>query len=143
MFTNGVSIILTGTNDDYKGMAIAWVSQVEKDHLIISVPKGAEATDLLLKRKMFSVNELGLGQEDLARQFGGKNCQRDEMPSLAEVQSTEHDLPIIVNCCSSTLCSIFNVVEINEQVLITAKILSVQSHLDLQPLVFNKADFFK
>lgn len=143
MFTNGVSIILTGTNDDYKGMAIAWVSQVEKDHLIISVPKDAEATNLLLKRKMFSVNELGLGQEYLARQFGGKNCQRDEMPSLAEVQSTEHDLPIIVNCCSSTLCSFFNVVEINEQVLITAKILSVQSHLDLQPLVFNKADFFK
>jgi len=143
MFTNGVSIILTGTNDDYKGMAIAWVSQVEKEHLIISIPKGAKATNLLLKRKMFSVNELGLGQEDLAREYGGKNCEHKTTASVAKIKSTKHNLPIILNSCSSTICSALNVVEINEQILITAKIISVQNNLDLQPLVFNKADYFK
>jgi len=143
MFTNGVSIILTGTNDDYKGMAIAWVSQVEKDHLIISIPKGAEATDLLLKRKIFSVNELGLGQENLAREFGGKNCEHKTTASLAKIKFTEHNLPIILNCCSSTICSALNIVEINQQVLITAKIICVHNNLDLQPLVFNKAVYFK
>ncbi len=79
MYTNGISIILTGSNDDYKGMAIAWVSQVEKAHLVIALPKGSEATDLLLKRKAFSVNELGVGQENLAREFGGKNCHQGEI----------------------------------------------------------------
>ncbi len=143
MFTNGVSIILTGTNDDYKGMAIAWVSQVEKEHLIISVPKGAEATSLLLKREAFSVNELGLGQEDLAREFGGNNCEQKPIASLAKINSTEHNLPIISNCCSSTICSTLNVVEVNEQVVITAKIVSLQYHLGMQPLIFNKAVYFK
>jgi len=143
MFTNGVSIILTGTNDDYKGMAIAWVSQVEREHLIISIPKSAEATVLLLKREMFSVNELGLDQEDLALEFGGKNCISKTTASVAKVKSTEHDLPIILNSCSSTICSVLNVVEINEQILITAKIISSQNNLDLQPLIFNKADYFK
>jgi len=143
MFTNGVSVILTGTNDDYKGMAIAWVSQVEKKHLIISIPKGAVATELLLKRKMFSINELGLGQEDLAREFGGKNCEHKATASLAKIKSTEYNLPIILNCCSSTICSILNIVEINEQILITAKIISIQNNLDIQPLVFNKAIYFK
>jgi len=143
MFTSGVCIILTGTNDDYKGMAIAWVSQVEKEHLIISIPKDAEATNLLLKRQAFSVNELGLGQEDLAREFGGKNCEHKSATSLAKINSTEHNLPIMVNCCSSTICSTLNVVEINEQVVITAKIISSQNHLSLQPLIFNKAVYFK
>lgn len=143
MFTNGVSIILTGTNDDYKGMAIAWVSQVEKEHLIISIPKGAEATELLLKREKFSVNELGLGQEDLAREFGGKNCEHDITSSLAKIEPTEHDLPIIINCCSSTICDVLKIVEINEQIIITAKIINVQNNLDLQALVFNKAVYFK
>ena len=143
MFTNGVSIILTGTNDDYKGMAIAWVSQVEKEHLIISIPKGAEATNLLIKRKMFSVNELGLGQEDLARQFGGKICEQKPITERVKIESTEHNLPIILNCCSSAICRVINVVEINEQVVVTAKIICVQKNLDLQPLVFNKAVYFK
>ena len=143
MFTNGVSIILTGTNDDYKGMAIAWVSLVEKEHLMISIPKGAEASSLLLERKAFSVNELGLGQEDLAREFGGKNCEHKPTGSLAKISSTKHNLPIILNCCSSTICSTVNVEEINEQVVITAKIISTQNHLSLQPLTFKKAIYFK
>ena len=143
MFTSGVCIILTGTNDDYKGMAIAWVSQVEKEHLIISIPKGAVATDLLLKRKMFSINELGLGQEDLAQEFGGKNFEHKPTTSLAKINSTEHNLPVILNCCSSTICSTLNVREINEQIVITAKIISSQNYLGLQLLIFDKAVYFK
>jgi flavin reductase (DIM6/NTAB) family NADH-FMN oxidoreductase RutF len=142
MFINGVSIILTGSNNDYKGMAIAWVSQVEKEHLIISVPKGAQATNLLLERKMFSVNELGLGQENLAIQFGGKNCVQEVISTLAQIKPTEHNLPIIENCCSSTICSVKNVVEINEQVVITAKIISTKEGMDIPSLIFNKATFF-
>lgn len=143
MFTNGVSIIITGTNDDYKGMAIAWVSQVEKAHVVISIPKGSVASDLLLQRQMFSINELGLGQEELARQFGGKNCHEKPTPDLAEIKFTEHNLPIIVNCCSSTICNVLTTVEINEQVVVTAKIISTQNNLDLPPLIFDKAVYFK
>jgi len=142
MFTNGVSIILSGTNDDYKGMAIAWVSQIEKEHLMVSVPKGAQATKALLARKMFSVNELGLGQENLALQFGGKNCLQDLISILPQIKGTEHNLPILLNCCSSSICSVLSIVEINEQVVITAKIISTKNGIDMPPLVFNKADYF-
>jgi len=143
MFTNGVSIILTGTSVDYKGMAIAWVSQVEKEHLILSIPKGTEATNLLIKRAMFSVNELGVGQEDLAREFGGKNCENKPASSHADITATKEDIPIILNSCSSTICRVLNHVEINEQVVVTALILKTQQNLNLQPLVFNKAVYFK
>ncbi|NQZ22693.1 MAG: flavin reductase [Colwellia sp.] len=142
MFINGISIILTGTNDDYKGMAIAWVSQVEKEHLIVSVPKGAQATNLLLERKMFSVNELGLGQENLALQFGGKNCHRDLISIIPQIKGTEHNLPILLNCCSSSICSVQSLGEINEQVVITAKIISTTKGIDMPSLVFNKATYF-
>ena len=143
MFTNGVSIILTGSNDDYKGMAIAWVCQIEKEHIMVSVPKGAKATELLLARKAFSVNELGIGQEDLAREFGGKDCEYGLSRSQAIIQSTEHNLPIITNCCSSTVCHTLHFEEINEQVVITARIIGCQKHSDLTPLIFNKATYFK
>jgi len=143
MFTNGVYIVLTGTNDDYQGMSIAWVSQIEKDHLIISAPKGAQATNLLLKREMFSVNELGVGQEDLARQFGGKQCDRQVQSNIANIEPTDHNLPIIVNCSSSTICSVTSAIEIKEQVVITAKMINSQYASDMLPLIFNKAEYFK
>jgi flavin reductase (DIM6/NTAB) family NADH-FMN oxidoreductase RutF len=143
MFTNGVYIILTGTNDNYQGMSIAWVSQIEKDHLIISAPKGALATNLLLDREMFSVNELGIGQEDLARQFGGNKCDKHPILNIAQVEPTEHNLPIIINCSSSTICCVSSVVEINEQVVITAKMINSQNGSDMAPLIFNKAVYFK
>ncbi|KGJ93840.1 flavin reductase [Colwellia psychrerythraea] len=143
MFTNGVSVIITGTNDDYKAMSIAWVSQVEKRHLIVSAPKGAIATNLLLKHQLFSVNELGLGQEGIAKQFGGKDCIKNPITSPAKIKLTEHNVPIIVNCCSSTICKVINVVEINEQVLITAGIIDTIDGLQMSPLIFNKAAYFK
>ncbi|MCJ8318002.1 MAG: flavin reductase family protein [Colwellia sp.] len=143
MFTNGVSIILTGSNDDYHGMAIAWVSQVEKEHLIISIPKGSSTSHLLLEQKKFSVNELAVGQEDLARQFGGQNCQGKPSINLAQIKFTEHNLPIILNCCSSTVCEVLKVSEINDQIVVTAKIICSQSNLDLLPLIFDKSAYFK
>ena len=143
MFTNGVSIILTGSNDDYKGMSIAWVSQVEKEHLIVSIPKGSSVSHLLLQQKKFSVNELAKGQEDLARQFGGANYQKKTSENLAEIKFTEHNLPIIINCCSSTVCEVLHASEINEQIVVTAKIICSQSNLDLLPLIFNKSVYFK
>jgi len=143
MFTNGVSIILTGTKDNYNGMAIAWVSQVEKEHLILSIPKGSLGTTLLLTRAIFSVNELGIGQENLAREFGGQQCENKPTSSLATIEATTEGVPIIVNCCSSTLCRVLSHVEINEQIVITAKILKAQHNLNLQPLVFDKSVYFK
>jgi len=142
MFTNGVYIILTGTNDSYKGMSIAWVTQIEKHHLIISAPKGSQATNLLLKREMFSVNELGEGQEALAREFGGSKCAKQTESSIAQIKPTEQNVPIIVNCSSSTICRISSVVEVNEQVVITAKISNSLNGSNMQPLMFKKSDYF-
>lgn len=124
-------------------MAIAWVSQVEKEHLIVSIPKGSLASHLLLQQKKFSVNELANGQEDLARQFGGANSQQKPSENLAQITFTEQNLPIIINCCSSTVCEVLNTSEINEQIVVTAKIICSQSNLDSIPLIFNKSAYFK
>jgi len=142
MFTNGVSIILTGSNDDYHGMAIAWVSQVEKEHLIISIPKGSTTSNLLLEQKKFSVNELAVGQEDLARQFGGKNCQNKPISNLVKIKPTDYNLPIILNCGTSTVCEVLTVSEINQQMVVTAKIIYSQTNLDFLPLIFDKSAYF-
>ena len=123
-------------------MAIAWVSQVEKEHLVISIPKGSEATNVLLQREMFSVNELGVGQESLAKEFGGKNCQKALSPEKAKVVATDYDLPMLTNCCLTAFCKTINVQEINEQVLITAKIIDTISGINMESMVFKKSDFF-
>lgn len=142
MFTNGICVIITGTNEDYEAMSLAWVSQVEKQHLMVSAPKGATATNLLLKQQLFSVNELGLGQEGIAEQFGGKDCVKNTVTSPAKIKPTEHNVPMLENCCLTAIAKVISVVEINEQVLITARIIDTISGVDMSPLIFNKAAYF-
>jgi len=142
MFVNGVSIVLTGSKEEASGMAIAWVSQVEKNHLVISVPKGCDATNVLMKNGTFSVNELGLGQECIARAFGGKNCTKD--PTHTEINITEAQcgLPMLSECRNSVICKTVLINEIKEQVIITAEILETINKADMSPMIFIKSDFF-
>jgi len=146
MFVNGVSIILTGSKKEASGMAIAWVSQVEKSHLVISVPKNCDATNVLMKHGTFSVNELGLGQEGIARAFGGKNCTKDSVQNSTHTEinitETQCGLPMLSECRKSVICKTVLVNEIKEQVIITAEILETINKADMSPMIFIKSDFF-
>ena len=45
MFTNGVGVVLVGTVDDPVGMSIAWLTQVEREHVVVSLPGESRGTD--------------------------------------------------------------------------------------------------
>jgi len=142
MFVNGVSVILTGNKNKYSGMAIAWVSQIEKKHLIISVPKSCEATVLLMEHGTFSVNELGIDQEDIAREFGGHSCIKKANKDKAIIVETDCGLAILNDCRTNIICTTISMNEIEDQVVITAEILKVINKTDMQPMIFIKSNFF-
>ncbi len=142
MFVNGVSVILAGSKNKYSGMAIAWVSQVEKNHLVISVPKDCEATDVLMEYGTFSVNELAIDQEDIAREFGVKNCIKKSSKKRINIIETESGLPILSDCRTTIICKTILKNEIKEQIIITAEIVEIIKKIDVQPMIFIKSNFF-
>jgi flavin reductase (DIM6/NTAB) family NADH-FMN oxidoreductase RutF len=123
-------------------MTISWITMIETNHLVMSVPKNAKATTQLLKNKTFSVSELTEGQEDIAKQFGGKKCNMDNLVDKSSIKYDQSGLPIIFNCCSNAICEVIFVNEVNQQIIVTGLITKVISNNELKPLIYNKSDYF-
>jgi flavin reductase (DIM6/NTAB) family NADH-FMN oxidoreductase RutF len=142
MFTNGITVVLTGTEIEYSGMTISWITMIETDHLVMSLPKNTKATTQLLENKIFSVSELTEGQEDIAKQFDGKKCNMDNLVDKSSIKYDQSGLPIIFNCCSNAICDVIFTHEVNQQILIAGKITKVMANNELKPLIYNKSDYF-
>lgn len=55
MFVNGIAIVLSGSADSYAGMSIARLTKIDEQHVLLSVPKSAWATQRLLIERLFTV----------------------------------------------------------------------------------------
>ncbi len=142
MFINGVSVILTGEKDNPLGMSLAWVSQVEKEHIVISAPKESLVTSRVLENGIFSINQLGVGQEDVARLFGGRNVDKSNIEKKVDIGQASKGTPILNQCCFTVVCKVTNSFDINKQTVIIGQLLETIEHSFVQPLIFKKTDFF-
>ena len=142
MFTNGITVVLTGTETEFAGMTISWITMIETNHLVMSLPKNAKATTQLLENKKFSVSELSEGQENIAKQFGGKKCNMENLVDKTSIKYDEAGLPIIFNCCSNAICDVIFTHEVNQQTLVAGKITKVMANNELKPLIYNKSLYF-
>ncbi len=139
---NGISVVLTGTKEKYYGMSIAWTTLVEKSHILISIPKNTDATNFLLLNKQFSVNILTNEQKEIAKQFGGEKSIKPNSINENIMKFSNNGLPIINNCCSNYMCSIYLTNEIEEQIVVIGSIIE-SINTNKKPLMFNKADYFE
>jgi len=139
---NGITVVLTGTKEKYYGMSIAWVTLVEKEHILISIPKNTEATNNLLLNKQFSVNILSNEQKETAKQFGGKEAVKPNYINENIIKFTDNGLPIFNKCCSCYMCDIYLINEIKDQIVVIGSIIeSIKTNK--KQLIFNKADYFE
>ncbi len=143
MFINGVTIVLSGAEGEVEGMAVSWVTQVESEYLIISVPKKAKATNSLLINKTFSVSILSQDQENIAKKYGGNKCKESSDSSNGAVKFLQNGMPVIANSCATIICQIFSTNEIAEQIMIVGKIEEVVAMPGCKPLIYDKSNYFE
>ncbi len=139
---NGITVVLTGTKENYSGMSIAWTTLVEKHHILISIPRDSITTTNLLLNKRFSVNILSTEQEEIAKQFGGNKSKKPNKINETIIAFTNSGLPIIENCCSNYICRIHLTNEINDQIVVIGSIIETIKN-NKKPLMFNKSNYFE
>ncbi|WP_205695410.1 flavin reductase, partial [Corallincola luteus] len=108
MFVNGVGVVLCGSAEDYVGMSIAWLTKVEKDHVLISVPKGALGTEKLLEEGRFTLSLLAETQTEIARQFGGSKQKVVVEKDQTFLFSTDWGTPAVGECSGVFLCEVIS-----------------------------------
>jgi len=138
-----VNVVICGNKNDYEGMSIAWVSYVEKEHIVVSMPRQSSITERVLNEGKFSISVLAENQANIARQYGG-GAQIQKIPQDNDlVECGEWGIPVIKACCSKMLCEICIAEHINKQTVAIAEVVDKHESDASVPLVYNHAEYFE
>lgn len=142
MFLNSVNVIFVGDSKTYLGMAIAWATQVEKNHILVSVPKDADCTSLLLENKEFTVSVLSNSQKNVAIQYGGSQQRTQIDKDLTVVDFSRWRVPVIREAAEAVLCSMVSVQYVESQAIVVGKVLERVVAKGAGSLVYDSSDYF-
>lgn len=142
VFVNGINVVLCGNADRFQGASIAWGTKVERDHVMVSLPRHAAVTDCIRGSGVFTVSVLASGQSDIARQYGGK-MQSDQLKiDISALDFAQWGIPVVKNACAQLRCTVKHTLIIEEQELVIAKILDVAASERIAPLLYDHDHFF-
>lgn len=142
MIVNGVSIIFGGPAPDHVGMSITWISFVESDHVMMSLPKEASATERLLEGERFTVSALSATQLAVARSYGGRKVRTNEDIQAVDVEGRRWGMPVIRNSLTDLLCLRCHVNDIRQQTIVIGTVIERVQNSSDPPLLYRHADYF-
>lgn len=141
MFVNGVSVVAALVGGVPYGMSIAWATQVEEEHLIVSLPRYSFATERLLTAGCFAVNILADSQKELAVKFGSA---KDSGCTFEGVDyAIKGEAVVIAGCHKAIFCGLESTREIKKQLVVVGLIKNLTlSSSSASPLIYKKSDYF-
>lgn len=142
MFLNGITIVLSGNETDYEGATIAWATQIERQHVLVSLPVDAAVTARILQEKSFTISVLANHQADLARQYGGRKQSRPLPKNRNDIDFQQWSIPVVQDCRAQILCDVQQIQFINQQTVIIAAIQQSTTQDHLAPLHYDHQAYF-
>lgn len=141
MFVNGVSVVASLVGGVPYGMSIAWATQVEEEHLIVSLPRYSFATERLLTAGCFTVNILADSQRELAVKFGSAKETGNKFEGVD--YAIEGEAVVIADCQKAIFCELESTMEIKKQLVVVGLIKHLaSSSSSASPLIYKKSDYF-
>ena len=143
MLLNGVYVVTSQVEGRKSGLAVAWATQVEKHHILISLGAGSFTCREILATRVFALSQLHEAQTELAKTFGLRSsADMDKFAGVAtEVWGT--GAPLLVDRYQGFECEVIESSELVDQVLFTARILrSEPPRADVEPLPYITADYY-
>lgn len=154
MFINGVSVVVARVEGVPYGMSIAWATQVEAEHLIVSLPRDSASTEKVRAAGCFTVNILAASQRALALRFGSAG---DHDPTGSKFMGSksvgskfegvdyavEGEAVVLAGCHRAIFCGLESTQEVGKQLVVVGLI----RRSDLAsgggpPLIYKKSDYF-
>jgi flavin reductase (DIM6/NTAB) family NADH-FMN oxidoreductase RutF len=141
MFINGVSVVTTLVGGVPYGMSIAWATQVEAEHLVISLPRNSVPTERVLTAGCFTVNILAASQKDLAVRFGSSERLENKFDGVD--YAVRGDAVVIADCCRALFCELKSAQELGDQLVVVGLVRREElGSGGTYPLIYEKRDYF-
>ena len=139
---HGVNIVTAACKSDYRGLAVAWATQLATDRILICVGSQSSTREYIIASQAFGVCVLRKGQLELARLFGLKSSTEiDKFEGLA-VHTAQTDSPLLDDCAHTCDCKVDSVFEDGSHKLFVGRIVGVQKiSQNYEPLIYQEEDY--
>ena len=134
-FASGVTVVLSGTQDDVHGMTANSFTSVSLDPplVLISVGNQAHMHRIIADQRWFSVNILSAQQEDLSRHFAGQPS--DGGRDLPIVFDSAVGMATLAGSLAHVACALRNEVPLGDHTLFIGEVIGIDGG-EGAPLVF-------
>jgi flavin reductase (DIM6/NTAB) family NADH-FMN oxidoreductase RutF len=140
-FTTGVTVVTTRREDGapigFTANAFASVS-LDPPLALICVDLKAASLPVLERAGTFAVNVLHSGQEDIARRFSRRDCERFENVAC---ETWETGAPVLDGCMAVFECRTHSAFDAGDHRVFVGRVLKVRYDPAHEPLVFLRGGF--
>lgn len=138
-FATGVTVITTTYDGELHGMTANAVTSVSLDPMLvlICVDKAADTHDILARAKVFAVNILARGQEEISDRFAKKDAGAAHHLQGIPYHVAENGCPVIDGCLAHLVCRTASEIEGGDHTIFLGEVLNAaDDHEAGEPLVF-------
>jgi flavin reductase (DIM6/NTAB) family NADH-FMN oxidoreductase RutF len=142
--SGGVSVITTGRGDDISGMTVTSVASLAVDpaSLIVSINRQSSSWPLLLRHRIFGVNILSAGQQEVAERFTGRGGLkgRDRFAG-AQWTTLVSGVPLLVDALAAIDCEVEEIIERHSHGIVIGRVLQTQVSRNTAALTYWQGQY--
>ncbi len=138
LFATGVTVLIIENEGDVRCMTANAVSSLSLDpvQLLVCPSKKAAFSELLKEGAHFTVNILGIHQEDVSNHFAGAKTELDEIP-YEQLFSDTSSAPRLKDCIASFSCKINKQYDGGDHWIVVGEVEDLyKNDADIEPLLF-------
>jgi len=139
----GVVVITTKWDQKLNGMSAAWVSRASEQPFLVmaSVYKKNYSYDLIQNSRIFAVNYLREGQQNLAIHFGKQSGREVDKFRRVPYFSEKTGAPILEECLAYLDCRVINQMDSGDHTIFLGEVLAGRVIAPGQGLQFELKDY--
>lgn len=140
----GVYIITTCSDNAINGQAASWVTRISHEPFLVAVALYEKnyTHELLCKSRVFAINVLKEGQQELARHFGRQSGRRVDKFATVKFHRGRTGVPILDDCLAYLECEVIFSQRFGDHTLFVGKIVNEGVLNEGEPLVYRHEDYF-
>ncbi len=139
----GVMVLTTRWGDTLNGMSAAWISRAAEQPFLVmvSVYKENYSHDLIKKSRIYAVNYLKDGQQNLAIHFGKQSGRDVDKFLKVSYFMDQTGAPILKDCLAYLDCRVLEELDAGDHTIFLGKVLNGRVLAEGRGLQYQLADY--
>ena len=137
-FATGVTVVTTGSLEDFHGMTANAFASVSLDPplVLVAVDRKARTCRRIPRFRAFGVNILKEDQDDLSDQFAGRRGSQDDPPPALRLFTAVSGTPLLAGTAAQLDCALYQSHEAGDHIIFVGQVLEARWDDQARPLLF-------